>query len=161
MVQKGDIYYLKDEEGRQVVKFVVEEVRHSPFGKEPTSIDGKCYVACGWTMDPLTEKYVIADDWEFFIDGYFKWDSCTHWHYYGEDYIPDGSGDKDGYYHICGPHCLHEHMLAQCFIWKLMEQCMHSDSTTSNYYSEYEKLNKIIDMMLDGYSIVKEDSKDV
>ena len=156
MVQKGDIYYLKDSKGCQIAKFeVTDDPIYSSVSDTPCSVVGNCYTALGWTMDPKTGKYTLADDWEFFVKGYFKWDSCTHWYYCGEDYSPDGYGDKDGYYHICGPEILVEHMRAKCFVWKLMGDIMTDNC--DGYYTENEKLNQIIETMLDGYSIVKEE----
>lgn len=39
-------------------------------------------------------------DSNFMASVSFKWDCCTHWHFYGEDY-EEGS-ETDSYYHLCG-----------------------------------------------------------
>lgn len=36
---------------------------------------------------------------QFIASAYIKWDGCTHWYFYGEDYY---ESEVDSYYHLCG-----------------------------------------------------------
>jgi hypothetical protein len=152
-IKNGDVYYLKDEQGAEIAKFEVKDVVRSLMDSGVCSITGMCYQANAWAMDPETEKYTTGDNWTFVARGYFKFDACTSWNYFGEDYPIDG----DSYYHHCGPECLVEHLRAHCFLWKLMGMLM--DTKSCSCYSDNQELNQIIELMLDGYSIVKEETK--
>lgn len=154
---KGDVYYLKDPDGRIVGKFEMTG----------SYMDGRCYECNGWTGAP---DYKEACDWSFFADTFCKWDGCTHWHFCGEDYDPDTKDELDSYYHICGDHCFLHHVRLMCFVWRLAEQVLVEDlekegigngNYTKQEYSGNEKLKHLVDFMLEGYSIEKEKKDDI
>ena len=73
------------------------------------------YKAVSWGIDnnEIYEKNFIAKV-------HWKWDFCTHWWFYGEDYNEclDDEAEKDSYYHICSDHSDYIRMFA--FVRKLM-----------------------------------------
>lgn len=149
---KGDIFYLKDPTGQITHKFVIDE--DSYF-----SLMGKCYEAYSWSMSGKPLEY------HFVTDVYCKWDSCTHWYFYGEDYDPDTEYEKDSYYHLCGGYSFMNHITAMCFVWKLAEQLITKYRSKDNYkysrnytngaYYDHERIRRLISTVLDGYEIVK------
>lgn len=145
---KGDIFYLKDPTGEITHKFVIDE--DSRF-----SLVGKCYEAYSWSMSGEPFEY------HFSADVYCKWDSCTHWYFYGEDYDPETEYEKDSYYHLCGGYSFMNHITAMCFVWKLSEQLISSnrpkDTYTNGAYYDHERIKKLISTVLEGYEIVKGD----
>ena len=152
---KGDIYYLKTKDDGMVThKFEVDG--------DDFCLEGRCYEAYSWEMDNTPYEY------SFVADVYCKWDACTHWRFYGEDYKPDAEIDEkeqDSYYHLCGGGSFRNHIRAMCFVWKLAEQIIAKDpwtnsNNTAKYvhdeYYDHESIKKLIDLVLDGYEIVKE-----
>lgn len=98
--------------------------------------------------------------YDFIADIYAKWDSCTHWWFLGEDH--DDGETKDAYYHICGPDCLRNMFLCMVFAWEIckrinMDRCDDKDpqlaSMIDSEYKDSDKINKMIDHMLDEYII--------
>ena len=151
-MKEKQIYYLRDKEyGYVVGKFEAEEI-------EPHCVMGQCYEACGWYADKRE-----VSDWHFVSDVYCKWDSCTHWYFYGEDYDPDiNSEEIDSYYHICGESCFLRHIRLMCFVWKLVSDLMTEVRIGTEYeidisdeYFSLEKTSKLVELMLEGYEIVK------
>lgn len=151
-------YYLKNKEtGYIETTIVIEKADYY-------SVDATCYQAYSWYGDdhmPCEYHYVAG--------AYCKWDGCTHWYFYGEDYDPEiEESEKDSYYHLCGPRRFTDHIRAMCFMWKVVSDVMtelagdrYSDYKTvqSNYF-ECEDTKKLVDMMLDGYEILKESNDD-
>jgi hypothetical protein len=81
---------------------------------------------------------------------YAKWDGCSHWYFYGEDY-PD---NKDSYYHICSS--FQNFITIMCFIWKIAGEHNVKDLKTRNLdtvYTENEYSLELVDYVLDGYEI--------
>ena len=144
-------YYLTDETGYVVAKI------------EATDVDrcliGKCYSAISWSAyDPSD-----VGDWHFVADVYCKFDSCTHWNFYGEDYDPETNTESDSYYHICGPECFKEHIMNMCFVWKVAEMVLKDYYGNDPVYVECIEENyevngftgKLVDMMLKRCLITK------
>lgn len=151
---KGDIYYLKNKDDGYVThKFEVDG--------DDFCLSGKCYEAYSWKM--TGEPY----EYSFVAGVYCKWDACTHWYFYGEDYNPDAEIDEkeqDSYYHLCGGYSFMRHITAMCFVWKLAEQIIkkvpwtikhNSAGFVHNEYYDHERIKKLVDLVLDGYEIVK------
>lgn len=148
---KGDVYYLKDNNGQIGYKFVV--------GDDDFCLQGKCYEAYSWNMDGTPYEY------SYVAGVYCKWDACTHWYFRGEDY--ETEGEADSYYHLCGGYSFMGHIIAMCFVWKLAEQiisdCEHTKSLhVSGYihdeYYDHERIKQLIELVLNGYEIVKGES---
>lgn len=134
------VYYLNDSDGMIIAKF--------EFEADP-SIIGKCWSAIGWIGDDDTPV-----EWEFVADVYCKWDGCTHWNFWGEDYDPeiDNKEEKDSYYHLCGCHCFANHIRYMCFIWKVSEMVLSKSVGTDDYYDS-EEIKNLIELMLKDYTI--------
>lgn len=150
---KGDVYYLKDHEGHISHKFVVDD--------DDFHLEGRCYEAVSWNTDWTPYEY------DFVADVYCKWDACTHWYFYGEDYNPDAELDEkeqDSYYHLCGGYSFMNHITAMCFVWKLAEQIISKDPWTiargnsgfvNDEYYDHERIKQLIEVALNGCEIVK------
>ena len=148
---KGDTYYLKNDDGYITHKFVVED--------DDFHLVGTCYEAYSWHVDNTPYEY------SYIAGVYCKWDACTHWYFHGEDYDPEiEDSDCDSYYHLCGGYTFLNHIKAMCFVWKLAEQILVKDPHTlrtdnatyiHDEYYEPEKLVKLMEVVLDGYEILK------
>lgn len=140
----SDVYYLKDTKTGYIEgKFVVKKA-------DTSHVDGVCYDAVSWIGpdNPI--------DFQLLADVYCKWDACTHWYFEGEDYDPETAthGDNpDGYYHLCSGDGFNHHIRLMCFVWKLVADIMGEDRV-ENYF-EVDTTRKLVDLMLDGYEIVK------
>ena len=140
---KGDTYNLvRKDDGEIVAKFIVES-------DSETHVIGNCF-----------ENGGMED--QFIAHVYAKFDSCTHWHFYGEDYDEEITKEPDSYYHLCGPYCFAQHIRCMCFVWKLVRLLMRwheldceIDKDIEGYYCEYEKANELVALMLEGFKIEK------
>lgn len=146
---ENDTYYLKKNDGDIELKFVVTDDRYS------SSICGNCFEYHSWRLDgtPVESSFVASV--------YCKWDTCTHWWFYGEDYDPEFD-DKDSYYHLCGRRCFKGHIRAMCFIWKLCAELLKSrdeSDIVDDYYDD--EITTLIDFMLKDYTIIKGEGSDV
>lgn len=150
-MKKGDIYYLKRDLGNEIVgKFEITDfVPMVPYD-EPCSVTGICSRVVTWTADTPH----IPLEYEFVAHVYCKWDSCTHWNFFGEDHFDDEDA-HNSYYHLCGAHCFADHIRMLCFVWKLMAILM--PSSMDEYLEESQEIGDIIPLMLDGYSIIKKE----
>ena len=139
-------YYLEGESGRIFSKFDATD--------NDRCLMGMCYIATCWDG-----KDVV--DWDFFADVYCKFDGCTHWRFYGEDYNPEQDShthdnEIDAYYHICGPGRFKEHVMNMCFVWKLAEMVLKNGCINHMIDDNYETIGftgKLVDKMLEGYTI--------
>ena len=147
---KGDIYYLIDPRGYVIGK----------FEQTDNYMTGYCYSNWAWEADDKK----TGCGWSFFADVYCKWSGCTHWYFNGEDYSHEFVDDVDAYYHICGNQCFLQHVRLMCFIWKLAEEILvesyendaHNIAEyTRQEYSGNKELKRLVDFMLDGYTIKK------
>lgn len=59
------------------------------------SLGGVLYTVNSWDATTLKPSYPLDS---FVGDFAIKWDGCSHWSLYGEDY----NSDQDSYYHLCG-----------------------------------------------------------
>ena len=87
---------------------------------------------------------------KFIAEVHWKWDFCTHWRFYGEDYnecLGDET-EKDSYYHICSDHSDYIRMFA--FIRKLMYTLLGDEQTL---YSDEDK--ELDELILKGFEIVE------
>ena len=76
-------------------------------------IIGDLYSVEGWTAD-----FTIPTDYSFVTSAYIKWDGCSHFNFYGEDYSK-GDKEKNSYYHICGKGSYYQFMLGIAFMYAL------------------------------------------
>lgn len=131
---RGDVYELRDPSGDITHWFEVTN--------DDRCLMGNCYYENG----------------DFVADIYCKWDACTHWRFYGEDYY-EGISDIDPYYHLCGGYSFMNYITAMCFVWKLSELIIASNFTDSNKvhesYNDHERITKLVDSVLEGHEIVK------
>lgn len=144
---KGDIYYLIDSNDCPVAKFEQTE----------EFMSGNCYQCFSWTSDE-DGNYTVPSEWSFFANVYCKWDSCTHWYFYGENYIEDTPADS--YYHLCGAHCFTDYIRTMCFIWKIAPMILAEDTDfkdvsdyTNEVYFETDEIKQLIELMLKDYTI--------
>ena len=114
-------FYLKDKEG-----YIKSEINIKEADKH--SISGECIDYCSWSCD---EK--IPGEYHYFASFIIKWDSCSHWNFYGEDY-PE---DKDSYYHICGGSCGEEFLQSFSFIWKVAQMLLDNNYFEMPNYIDY------------------------
>lgn len=137
-------YYLKNTE-TDYVESMIEVEKHNRC-----HADLICYQATAWGIDTKTPM-----DYMFLASAYCKWDSCTHWYFYGEDYIPgDDASDKDSYYHLCGSRSFIDHIRAMCFMWKIACEII-GDRAEDNYFAS-NLCKETVEFMLKGYEILKE-----
>jgi hypothetical protein len=150
-----DIYYLKDQDGDILSKIEIKSA-------DSHAVIGDCYLVSTWASNNIPIEY------EYVTGFYCKWDSCTHWNFYGEDYYPESESDEfDSYYHLCGANDFTWHIRNMCFVWKLCAQLMieankkrtdYDNSACIEYdYHKTETIRQLIELMLKDYTIVKED----
>lgn len=137
----GDIYHLIDKSGYVVARFVVED--------DDYFVTGDCFVPFSWYNDKTVHEE------HFFADMSCKWDGCTHWMFRGENYDPITDQDENCYYHICGEGCFQKHIRTMCFIWKVVSDIM-GIRAKDNYFED-ETTRKLVDTMLEGYVIKKDE----
>lgn len=150
---KGDIWYLKDKNDDDRIVAKIE------FTDDYCT--GDCYEPYSWYGDDTPAE------WHYVACFYCKWDSCTHWWFRGENYDVEIDGSGDSYYHLCGTHCFTNHIRNMCFVWKVAAMTL-VESHKRNYRDlakdicrDYFDKNttKLIELMLDGYVIEKEEKK--
>jgi hypothetical protein len=112
--------------------------------KYPMNIDGKIYKITDWG------KNNNPTDMEFFANAWVKWDNCSHFNFYGQDY-KYGEEEKNSYYHICGPKEYIE--FSSILYFAIITMTMINDKTKTFYDYETD-----IDIMKDtlknlGYNI--------
>jgi hypothetical protein len=101
--------------------------------------DFTVYKATSWESD-----YSNIYEKKFIAEVHWKWDFCTHWYFYGEDYYE--SAEKDSYYHICSDHSDYIRMFA--FIRKLMYSLL---GDKQDWYKDKE----LDELILKGFEIVE------
>lgn len=150
-------YYLRDNDDNRVVAKIDLDMKTS----NQYCLSGNCYNATAWLCSD-NENFEIHE-WEFVAGVYCKWDACTHWYFYGEDYNPESEdSDKDSYYHLCGAHRFAEHILGMCFVWRVAElwMCENRPANGCEYTREvYQEagVKELVDRILEGYSIERVD----
>lgn len=152
--EKGDVYQLRDKE-TGYIDAIFEITRAGS-----ASLDGILKEVTCWDSDDKTPI-----EYDFIADIYFKWDSCTHWWFRGEDYIYTGDdttkGDIDGYYHLCGPQCFMSHIRNMCFAWKVAGELLADPRETGDHLNEYDPkyIKELTELMLKDYEIFVSPSK--
>ena len=150
---KGDVWYLRHTEDNNSIVAKIEITEDY--------CAGNCYKTCSWNGDNNEPV-----DWHYVTGFYCKWNSCTHWYFRGEDYDKEFTESLDSYYHLCGSPCFADHIRNMCFVWKVASMILierHKDSKylkseiTDNYFDN--GTTKLIELMLDGYTIEKEEKK--
>lgn len=143
---------IKDETNEEVARFRVTDLSE-------TSVSGDCYTVSGWDADSKA-----AADFDFFSNVFCKWDACTHWRFYGEDFEKEDPKETiSNYYHICGADTLVNHVRCMLFIWNVVTMCMKSEAgmnkklqmELAEWYESDTILNKIVEIVKEGYSIVE------
>ena len=102
------MYRLIDEHGYPIYEFRIKD--------KDEYLDGTLWEIYGWDADKNPSSY------NFMADVGMKWDLCSHWNFYGEDYYKFEDGEeteKDSYYHICGAYSYINFMKAMSFVCEL------------------------------------------
>ena len=102
----------------------------------------------------------IVNSWEengkpnetgFFADVTVKWDGCSHFYFYGEDYTKENE-EKDSYYHICGVPYYIKFMRVLTFIYELMVKHVgYERILEKEEYEELKQLNLLEDFEIKYY----------
>ncbi|OME54017.1 hypothetical protein BSK59_15665 [Paenibacillus odorifer] len=114
-----------------------------------SGISGYIYEVVSW----------IADDTPWEIDFYchflIKWDGCSHFRFYGEDYtITNGMESRmEAYYHLCGASSFIQHMRLMAFAYELKVVKCGMSKTLNGEEKDYEAIKAL--GLLNGYTIVK------
>ena len=100
----------------------------------------------------LFDEFKKIYEKHFIANVYWKYDNCTHWNFYGMDYIPQTPNEdiNPGYYHICGSFFMTRWMIMFAFVRKVMNEIL-GDKT-----DDYEDSDKQLDkQLLKTYTIRK------
>ena len=127
-------YWLKNSDGHPIFEVEIKML-------EDYYCDFTIYEAISWETD-----YSNIYEKKFIADVHWKWDFCTHWWFYGEDY--DKSTEKDSYYHICSG--ISDWIRLFAFIRKLMYSILGDEQ---NWYSNKDK--ELDEIVLKDYEIVE------
>lgn len=85
-------------------------------------------------------------DYEFVAGFSIKWDMCSHWYYYGEDY---NNGDCDSYYHLCGASSYIEFMQAIAFATEVAKMNLELTDDMKKEFNAITKLNLLEDCRIE------------
>lgn len=107
------------------------------------SVIGNIYTICGWEIDFKTPIDKI-----FFAEAYIKWDGCSHFNFFGEDYTEGDKETVNSYYHICGIYSYLEFMRTMLFGYEVMAHYVGDNILEKEEYKEIKELN-----LLKEYSI--------
>jgi hypothetical protein len=128
---KGDIYLLiNEDDGTPVAKFE---------SSEDCSVAGRVYTANGWPDDPDDIDNI---DWRYVAEVEMSYLGSVQWKFDGEDYV------------TCCAGCFAAHIQTMCFVWALAPMIYGTDEAFDEYYY-YTTANKLVDLMLEGYTIKK------
>lgn len=102
----------------------------------PLSADGEIHIVTAWNLDDSPYHT------DFFAEMFVKWDGCSHFYFYGDDYL--NTKKADSYYHICGAYDLVNHMRMLVFAYEVMvEHVGYSNVLEIGELEELRKLNLI------------------
>lgn len=73
-------------------------------GDHETCIKFKVFEVASWDSDTK-----MPIDQELYLEGYIKWDGCSHFWF----------GDEDSYIHMCGKQCFENHKKVFDALWDL------------------------------------------
>ena len=132
-------YYLKDSDEYPIFEVEIEKL-------DEYFCDFTIYKANSWDNDSFHNIY----EKNFIAKVHWKWDFCTHWWFYGEDYDEclGEEAEKDSYYHICSDHSDYIRMFA--FIRKLMYALLGDEQ---DWYNDKDK--ELDELVLKGFEIVE------
>src|SRR5690606_5864663 len=126
---------LKDEDGYVKAIFQLENIYEF-------AVSGTVKRVFSWEIggEPLED--------ELFAELSVKWDGCSHFWFYGEDYKKE-LNNKDGYYHICGISDYLGFLRTMHFAYEIMV-----NHVGINKIDEKEELEELRELgLLDGYTI--------
>ena len=131
-------YYLKDSDEYPIFEVEIEKL-------DEYFCDFTIYKATSWDNDSFHNIY----EKNFIAKVHWKWDFCTHWRFYGEDYDKylGDAAEKDSYYPICSDHSDYIRMFA--FIRKLMYALLGDEQ---DWYNDKDK--ELDELVLKGFEIV-------
>lgn len=135
--EKMRIFWLVNKaDGMVEAVFNVDTVEHT----------GVCKRGRAWEID-----HPVPFEWELVAEIYFRFDGCTHWHFWGEDW--EGTEETaDSYYHICGSTCLLSMMRYMAFVWTVCGK-LQNEWSREEFYLDDKRLNHLIESALEGYEI--------
>ena len=85
-------------------------------------------------------------DYEFVASFSIKWDMCSHWYFYGEDY---NNGDCDSYYHLCGASSYIEFMQAIAFATEVAKMNFELADDMEKEFNDITKLKLLEDCRIE------------
>ena len=131
-------YHLKDSNGCPIFGVEIEKL-------EKYFCDFIIYKAISWESD-----YSDIYEKKFIAKVHWKWDFCTHWWFYGEDYDESlvDETEKDSYYHICSG--ISDWIRLFAFTRKLMHSLLGDEQ---DWYDEKDK--ELDELVLKGFEIVE------
>ena len=104
------------------------------------SLGGVLTIPYSWNSDGYCEESFLAS---FSI----KWDGCSHFYYYGEDYLEEQ--EADSYYHECGLNSYYMQFIAKLFAFEVARHYMKDiEYMDDDLYVGIDKIN-----ILDSYDI--------
>ena len=132
-------YHLKDSDEYPIFEVEIEKL-------DEYFCDFTIYKVISWFTDCSHNIY----EKKFIAEVHWKWDFCTHWRFYGEDYDKSlgDEAEKDSYYHICSDHSDYIRMFA--FVRKLMYTLLGDEQ---DWYSDKDK--ELDELILKGFEIVE------
>ena len=83
---------LKADDGRVLFDIEITDTEHMDV-----VLKFNVYEIAAWNMDNTHSQ----EDSELYLNGYIKWDGCSHF-WFG---AKDEEGKQDGYLHLCGKEC--------------------------------------------------------
>lgn len=137
------IAYLKDHKGTIISIF---EMIPTPEDN-PLSINGVLKSVCAWELDDTPSETNL------FASVTIKWDSCSHFFFYGED--ATNEKDADSYYHVCGVETYALHMAMMAFAYKAFRDIIPDQHGLLNDYGK--KMESKVLAFLEGFTIEYKD----
>jgi hypothetical protein len=142
----------KEKEGGEM-KYELLDVSGCPIYIIDINVIDKSYVDLKvWQADSWDSETNEPYEKEFIAEVHWKYDNCTHWNFYGMDYIPQTPNENinPGYYHICGSFFMTRWIIMFAFVRKVMNEIL-GDKT-----DDYEDSDKQLDeQLLKTYTIRK------
>ena len=121
-------YYLKDSNEYPIFEVEIEKL-------DEYFCDFVIYEATSWDSD-----YSDIYEKKFIAEVHWRWDSCTHWWFYGIE--------KDSYYHVCSG--ISDWIRLFAFIRKLMYSIL---GDPQDWYNNKDK--ELDELVLKGFDIVE------
>lgn len=133
-------YYLKDKSNNKIIsRFDIKDATN-------TYLEGKCYNYWAWKENDYPCEY------KFFAEIGIKWDACSHWYFYGEDY--EVESNPENYYHICGSYSFTEFITNMCFIWEVARRHFNKKDSKDFFIENNTKIRTLLENFNKDYEIV-------